>query len=354
MCRALIIIVACVAGTACKDREADATAKKTAAAPPVAVETVPIERQPMPSYLTLTGSVLAERQSEIAANVSGRIVSTLVERGQTVKAGQVLVVVDSKAAGLSASAATAQFRAADTQVKLARQECDRADTLFGQSAISKAEFDRLKAQCTAQLYSATAAGANADLATKLAGDTSIRAPFDGVVGERYVNIGEYVQPMTKVASLYAVNPARITVSIPEQAVGLVREGQRLDAEVSAYPNRVFPATVKYVSPALRATTRDLIIEAVAKNDDLALKPGMFATVRLVVGSEEQPTIPLDALRVDGTVRRIFLARQGAAFEMVVRTGVTKDGRIALLEDLADAERVIVKPPAGLRDGAAIK
>lgn len=353
--RAISLVVFTLAVAACgKKQEEAADRPKPTAPPPVKVELAPIAFEKMPRLLTLVGSVVADRQSEVAANVSGRVTATYVERGMPVKAGQAIAVVDSRAAGFQAAAAMAQSQAAQTQVALAKQECDRADTLFGQGAIAKSEFDRLKSQCTAQLYQANAAQANADLAGKLAGDTVIRAPIDGIIGERYVNVGEYVQPPTRVASVFSVNPARISISVPEPAVGRVKEGQALDVEVSSWPDRKFPATVRFMSPALRAQTRDLIIEASAKNDDLALKPGMFATVKLVIGEEEQPTVPLDAIKQDGTVRRLFVARESRAVELVVKTGLVKDGRIAVLEALSADTQVILKPPAGLSDGAAIQ
>src|SRR4029077_8063084 len=126
-----------------------------------------------------------------------------------------------KAAGFQAAAANAQSQAAETQVAAARQDCDRADLLFKQGAMAKREFDRQKSQCTSQLFQANAARANADLAGKLAGDTIIRAPIDGVIGERYVNVGEYVQPSTRVASVFSVNPVRISISVPEVVVSQV-------------------------------------------------------------------------------------------------------------------------------------
>ena len=334
--------------------EAGTTKPALVALPPVKVETGEVQHQKMPRFLTITGSVAADRQSEVAANVSGRVTATYVERGMPVKAGQPMAVVDSKAAGFQAAAAMAQSQAAQTQVSLAKQECDRADTLFGQGAIARSEFDRMKTQCTAQLYQANAAQANADLAGKLAGDTVIRAPIDGIVGERYVNVGEFVQPPTRVASVYAVDPVRVTLSVPEPAVALVKEGQTLDLEVSAYPGKAFPATVRFVSPNLRVNTRDLIVEASAKNPGLLLRPGMFAIARLSVGEDEQPTVPLDAIKIDGTTRRMFLARNGKAFELVVRTGVEKEGRIAVLEPLAAGDKVILKPPPGLQDGSSIQ
>jgi membrane fusion protein (multidrug efflux system) len=345
---ALVFLAGCK-----KPAEAPPASKETAAAAPVKVQTQPVGHEMMPRFLTLTGSVLADRQSEVAANVSGRITATYVERGKTVKTGEILAVVDSKAAGFSAEAANAQSQAAETQVELAKQECARADTLFSQGAIAKSEHDRLKSQCSSQLFQANAARANANLAGKLAGDTVIRAPIDGMIGERYVSVGEYVQPPSKVASIYSINPVRVSISVPEQAVGMIKEGQTLDVRVSAW-DRVFPATVRYVSPALRPNTRDLIVEALAPNLDGALRPGMFATVLLLVGEEEHPTVPSEAIKSEGTVRRMFLARDGHAFELVVRTGVQKDGRIAVLEPLTDKDNVILNPPPGLRDGSSIQ
>jgi len=351
-----LTLVVILGFTGCKKPpEADpAAAKAKTIVQAVKVETAPVETQRMPKYLTLTGSILADRTSEIAANVNGHVTKTYVERGQPVKTGQVIAVVDSKAAGFQVAAAVAQSRAAESQVALAGQDCARADMLFKEGALAKAEYDRQKTQCSAQLYNANAAQAQADLAGKLAGDTQIRAPFDGVIGERYVNLGEYVQPSSRVASLFSVNPVRVSISVPESAVGLVKEGQTIEVQVSSYPGERFPAVVRLLGPALRAQTRDLIVEAFAKNDQKKLMPGMFATVLLLIGEEDQPTVPANAIKADGTVRRLFLAKEGSAFEMVVRTGVEKDGRIAVLEPLSADDMVILQPPPGLHDGSAIQ
>ena len=322
--------------------------------PPVSVQTAPIQRQKLPRLLTLTGSVIAHAQSEVAANVGGRIVATYVERGQAVKKGDPLALVDARAAGLSASAAKAQSEAAATQVELAQQECARADKLFAEGASTAAEHARARAQCKAQLFSATAAQANADLAKKVVGDSMIRAPIDGVIGERYVNVGEFVQQPSRIASIYAMDPVRVQISVPEAAVAQIREGQTLQLRVGAWGDRTFPARVEYISAALRPNTRDLIVEALASNPDHALRPGMFGTVSLQIGKEEHPTVPVEALRRDGSVSRLFLSREGKAFELVVRTGLEKDGRVAVIEDFEPNDTVILNPPAQLRDGSAIE
>ncbi len=349
LCLSMLVVAACK-----KPEDSSASSsQKQPPAPPMKVELGAVETLNVPSYLTLTGSIVADQQSDVAANVSGRIVATYVERGQAVKKGQALALVDAKGAAFSASAASAQARAAETNLALAMTDCERSDKLFKDGAIAKSEYDRLKSSCSSQVFSAEAAKSNAGLAAKLADDTVIRAPFDGVIGERFVNVGEYVQPPSKVASVYSVNPVRVQISVPENAVGAVQQGQSVEVRVSAFSERVFNGKVRFVAPNLRPTTRDLLIEAIADNADGALKPGMFSTVRLVTGESPQPTVPLDAIRADGTTKRLFLAQGDKAVELVIQTGSTKDGRIAILDKLAATDKVIVKPPAALRDGSAI-
>lgn len=350
----LLVLIALV-GVGChKAEEAAAPAKAAApAAQPIQVETGKADLRDMPKVVTLLGNVMADRQSEVAANVSGRVLLTPIERGQSVKVGEALVMVDSKAASLSASAAAAQAQLADTQSSQASADCARAERLYAQGAMGKAEFDRQHTQCKAQELQANAARAQAGLSSKLAADAIVRAPFSGVIGERYVNAGEYVMPNTRVASIYSLDSVRITISVPERGVALIRKDAPLDVQVAAYPGRVFPAIVEFVSPALRTMQRDLLVEARAQNPDGALKPGMFATIQVSLGDEKVVTVPSEAIRAEGDVRRLFLARDGQAFEMVVRTGVTRDDRIVIYEELAPDTLVIVRPPAGLRDGAPI-
>ena len=344
-----------LSATACRRDAPQPTPRDAGRAGTIAVrvKTAAIEPREMPRLLTLTGSIVADRQSDVAANVAGRVLSAPVERGQSVRQGDTLAIVDARAAGFSAAAAAAQVKAAETQVAQARADCERAESLLAKGALSKAEYDRLHTQCTAQVYSATAVKASADLAQKNVGDTTIRAPFDGTVGERYVNVGEYVQPQARVVSLYRIRPVRIQISVPEEATPLVTQGATLEVHVAAFGERTFPATVRYIAPALRPQTRDLIVEAVAPNPDGALKPGMFATVMLEVGRDTQPTVPAEAIRTEGTTHRIFIARGQVAWEMVVRTGATREGRTAVLEAFNPEDRVIVSPPPGLHDGSAI-
>ena len=109
----------------------------------------------------------------------------------------------------------------------------------------------------------------------------------------------------------------------------------------------------YVSPALRTQQRDLLVEAKAPNPDGLLRPGMFATIQASLGDEQVVTVPSDAIVADGDVRRLFIVKDNRAFEMVVRTGITRENRTAVYEELTPDTAVIRHPPAGLRDGAPV-
>jgi membrane fusion protein (multidrug efflux system) len=273
-----------------------------AAAPPpreasatIHVRTAPVAERPMPDLLTLTGTLRASSESDVAADVSGKVVATYIERGQPVKQGQTIAIVDARSAALAATAAEAQAKAAQTQLEEARRDCERVKHLLDTGAISQAEYDRQTASCTSQQWSAAAAEAQQRSASKLVGDANIRAPFTGYVGERYVNVGQYVQPNTRVASIYAPDPLRLQLTVPEANVAVVAQDMAVNFTVTAFGDQSFTGNVKFISPNIRESTRDLVIEAVVPNADLKLKPGMFAVAKMRLADKPRPVVPKTAL-----------------------------------------------------------
>ena len=219
--RAFVIATLLVPG-ACHRPDDPPPAPAQSGEAPVHVQTTTATERPMPHYLTLTGTLRASEASDLAADTTGKVVQTFAERGQSVKRGQLLAVLDSRTAALAATAAEAQSKVAQSQLDQARRDCERVKHLLDTGAISQADYDRQIAQCTAQQWSAAAADAQGKSATKVLGDTSIRAPFDGIIGERYVNVGQYVQPSTRVASIYNADPLRLELTVPEANVAAIR------------------------------------------------------------------------------------------------------------------------------------
>ena len=338
--------------TGCKKSSAEPQGPPPRA--PIHVETAVVEARPMPRWLTLTGSLVANQQSDLAADATGKVLATTVDRGSIVQKGAVLVKLDSRSAALSAREATANEAVADQNRKLADDECARSRKLLESGSISQAEFDRTSSQCKTSGLSVAAADARRMMAVKSLGDAYIRAPFSGLIAERYVSVGEYVLPQTKVATLLEIDPLRIQLTVPESSVPQVKLEQHVDFTVSAYPDQSFVGTVRYMGPALRGASRDLVVEAVVQNQDGRLRPGMFGTARLDLGESPLPVVPADSIRSDGSVRRLFVVLDKQIEERVVQVGETKGDVVAIVDGVKPGERVVIHPAETVSDGLRVE
>jgi membrane fusion protein (multidrug efflux system) len=291
----------------------------------------------------------------VAADSNGKVLQVLVERGQAVVRGQVIATLDARSASLSATAAQAQSKLAESQLEQARRECDRVKHLLETGAISQADFDRQTAMCTAQQWSAAAAAAQQESATKLLGDTRIRAPFDGVIGERMVNVGQHVEPSTRIASIYQPNPLRLTLTVPESDLAYVKEGLPVTFTVAAFGDAQFSGNVKFISPNVRESSRDLVVEAIVPNSDGRLRPGMFALARPRLGEESRPVVPSAAIARDDTETRVFVVGVDKVVqERLVQLGEPLGDEVAVLSGVSAGDDVVLHPGADVRDGLHVE
>jgi RND family efflux transporter MFP subunit len=182
----------------------------------------------------------------------------------------------------------------------------------------------------------------------------VRAPFNGLVAERVVSVGDYVNKGSTVAVVVRVNPLRVQLTVPEQFVASIAAGAPVSFSVDAYPNRQFSGTVRYVSPVLEQNQRALTFEAVVPNEAGELKPGLFATARI-----EQPAkvnavlVPVSAVHVVGGTSRVYVVKDGAAEERIVTTGQTVDNMIEIATGLTAGEQVATTNVAQLADGTKV-
>ena len=321
---------------------------------PVQAQTVKVVEQPMPEYLTLTGTLRASEESEVAADASGKVTATFVERGQSVKRGDTLAVLDARAASLTANAMTAQTNLAKAQLEQAQKECERVTQLYKSGAISQAEYDRTSSTCQTSTWAAAAAQAQQQNAQKIVGDATIRAPFSGIVGERFVSVGQYVQPATKVASLYAPDPLRLELTVPEANVGALKPDMPVKFTVAAFPDETFTGAVKYIAPNIRPATRDLVIEALCPNGDFRLKPGMFAVARLEIAERPMAAVPATAVKKDETTARVFAVVEGRVQERIVQLGGERGDKVGLVAGVKAGDTVVDKPAPDVRDGVQVR
>jgi RND family efflux transporter MFP subunit len=387
---AVFVVSLSIAAAACGTASTAADTKEAPPAP-VAVSAVAAVEQPVSRFIRATGSLTAEDQAAVAAETAGRVVATPVERGTPVAESAELVRLsptETEAQLREAEANAAQIEArlgmsdagvfdvnavpevqnAKAASALAESEFARIKSLLEQRVVSQSEFDQRRTQmeATRQQYDAArnaaaqqyqsllAARARVTLARKALADTTVRAPFAGIVAERNVSVGDYVTKGQKVATVVRITPLRVRLTIPEQFVSTVGVGASVAFGVDAYPGREFTGTVKYVSPALEANQRALTIEASVPNPDGALKPGLFATARI-----EQPQktpavlVPAGAVQTSAGTSRVYVVNGDHVEERIVTVGQTVDALVEITNGLKAGERVATKNVTSLADGSRV-
>jgi RND family efflux transporter MFP subunit len=359
---------------------------------PVEITAEPAVEDRIGRMLRVTGTLTADEEAEVAAETTGRVVGTPVERGSRVSEGSALIALsptEAQAAASDAEASVAQLEArlaiepgqtfsidnvpevaaAKATRELADAEFGRIRSLLEQRVVSQAEFDqrRTQVEATANQYRAARnaaqqqyrmlEGAKARLtaARKALADTVVRAPFAGLVVERKVSVGDFVTRGTKVATVVKVAPLRVELTVPEQSAGLVRAGGSMRLQVDASPGRYFEGQVRFVSPAFRPDQRALTVEAIVPNDDGALKPGMFASAEIALPADAPSVVvPSAAVATEAGVSHVFVVRDSSVEQRMITTGVSVGGRTEVRQGVAAGERVATSRLGALSDGARVR
>ena len=375
----------------CGNTEAKLPAKAEDAPKPIVVSVRLAQERPLPTTLDVTGTLMADAQTDIPSEIEQRVVEISVERGQYVTAGQIVARMDDRDAQnqlREAEATEAQiqerlglvngaaFDALKTpEVQQARATMDRAEAdykrfvqLLDEGAVSRAEHDLRRADYLAakaqyettvnqmrQLYqSLLAQKVRVAIGRKAVEDATIRAPFSGVIAEKAVNVGRFTKKGDRVATIVRIDPLRIELAIPEGAVAAVRKGQRVSFAVQSYPDRKFEGTIAYVGPAVRAESRALVVEAIVPNPKALLQPGLFATAHIELpAAQASVMVPVGAVRNEGGVFKLFVAKNDRAEARIVQVGREAGGSVEILRGVLSGERVVVRPADGLADGSPI-
>lgn len=345
----LLVPLSVIALTACSSKHETVVTIQDDS--PIPVRTSTVETRPVPHFLDVTGELKGGQISSVAADASGKVRETLVERGSSVKAGDVLVKLDDRAAVLALREAEAAVAQAQARLDLARDDWQRSEGLAEKKALAIAEARKSETDLRAREADLAAAEARRDRAIKAVEDTEVRAPFAGTVAERFVNTGEYVQPGAKVAVVIATRDLRLWLNVPEVAAGSVRQGQPVTFRVPAFPGTEFTGAVRYISPLVRETGRDLLVEAEVDNGDGRLLQGMFAEVSLALQERPALVVPSSAVRRDAGVHKVLVPEGDHLTERIVDVGEETDTWTEIRDGLSEGDSVVVQLTEETRDGA---
>ena len=314
--------------------------------PPAEISVVQSQTEQWTPAVKAVGSIVAVNGISAANEVPGVIQQINFESGDLVSKGDVLIRLD-------AAIEEAALRTRGAEAQLARQEFQRIADLLPKRAVSQSQYDQAKANYDAA--NARVNEAEAQLSKKV-----IRAPFDGTLGIRLVDQGQYIATGTPIVEINMLDPIYVDYTLSEKNLPDVAVGYAVAATVAAAPNTEFKGTVSAINTSVNADTRGVRIRATLANRDQRLRPGMFATV-----STRQPdditvvTVPRTAISYNTYGDFAFVVENNDQGQKVVtrrsvRSGNARENRVAILEGLEAGETVVSKGLLRLRSGQPVK
>lgn len=290
--------------------------------------------------LSLSGSIEANEQIEIHSEVSGIVEGIYFTEGSYVRKGQVLFKVND-------IELKAQLKQASTKEGLASENERRAKLLLQKEAISQEEFDVARADHAS-------AQAQTQLIKAQIAKTAVKAPFSGKIGLRSISPGTYITPAILVAKLVNTEKIKITFSIPEKYATQVKTGSIIDFNVSG-SDKIYTAKVYAIEPEIEVATRTLQIRAIANNTDGKLFPGTFAEVKLPLDIiKDAIVVPTESIVPVQDGKKVFIANNGKAKEVMVEATTRTDASILILSGLKAGDTLITSGVMSLKNDAPIK
>jgi membrane fusion protein (multidrug efflux system) len=330
--------------------------QQVAESPGKAVVLVPVSVRDVEERVAATGQLLAKQRAEVAAQVGGEITKILVDEGESVAEGTVVVEIDPDRRKLDLDRARARAAEAASARAEAERQNKRILELAKNDIASRAQVDQKQTELDAAGSRLQAAQADLGAAERAMRDSRVETRFSGLIARRFVSRGEFVQPGQKLFELVSLDPVEVEFSLPESDASRLVLGLPLDVTVAPYPNEVFHATVSMISPVVDERTRTLRVKALLPNPDGRLRPGLFARTDLGIAKRSNVVlVPEEAIlqRADGTV--VFRAIDGGTKveRRVVQVGRIKSGEAEISSGLEGGDTVVVRGHATLIDGAAI-
>jgi membrane fusion protein, multidrug efflux system len=354
---AVLPVMALLSLGACKQTsEADAADAKNAAMT-IGTENIAIVTLgDVMSGPTLSGSLTAEREASVRAQVGGSVLQIYAEQGQRVRAGQLLAQVDASGLQDAFLSARAAVTSARSSADIATRELARGEKLLAAGAIAERDIEqsrRASIAANAGLADARARLANAQ---KQLSNTRITAPISGVVSDRQVSAGDVVQPGAAMFTVVDPSSMRLEASIPAEQLDQVRIGVPVSFTVTGYPGRTLIGKVTRINPTADPATRQVRIIASIPNTSGTLVGGLFATGRLASESKSGLIAPVAAIDQRSSVPSVMRIKQGKVERVPVQLGLRDEGaeRIQITAGVQAGDTLLLGAAQGISSGTVIK
>lgn len=367
----LVAALACVVAAAgCRREKSESVS--AAEVRPVAVKTIPVTSETFAATIAVTGTLVSSSRVEVKAETTGRIVRFPKEQGDRVQAGESIAWVDDENYRLALRQSESAVQVAQAALHRAKvmeahteAELERSRNLVRSGGITERDLSAAEvaekdsraqvALASAQLDQAASA---VEVARKRLRDTVILAPVSGVIQEKHVNAGAYVEPPTPVFSLVDNSRLELRSPVPAAEIGPIRTGQQVQFSVSSFPGVEFSGRVIELAPAVDEQSRAAHVRIQIANSDGRLRAGMFADGQIITGARPNTVlIPGSAIYREDQSRKdsyVFVAVADKAVRRDVRIGREKGPLVEIVEGLASGDILIAERSVELADGVPIQ
>lgn len=292
----------------------------------VAAEGVIIKPMYLAESIKVTGTLVADEEVDLAFETNGRIVDIFFKEGASVKKGALLAKLNDKDLQV-------QLQKLQIQQKLIEEKEFRQRTLLEKEAVSRESYDQI-------LTDLKSNEAEIEIIRTRISYTEIRAPFDGVIGLRYVSPGAYVTPQVNIARLTKLSPLKVDFSVPEKYSGTVKVGNSLDFSVEGQAKK-YQAKVYAIEPTIDVQTRNILLRARYNNTDQLLLPGRFVSIELITKDINNAIcVPTQSIIPEAGIQKVFLAKNGIALQKTVETGIRTDRLVEITSGISAGDTVL--------------
>ena len=306
----------------------------------VTVESTVIEPSRLSSTVKAVGTVLADASALLRSEVTGQVMKLHFDDGQAISKGDPLFSIE--ATVLEAEANEAKANAEQTEAAYVR-----AKELVDDKLISATEFDAARANHNVSVARDLSARARLS-------KTVIQSPFDGFVGLRMINVGDYATIGQQLVDVVQLDPLRVEFSVPETLLAQMKPGQTIDVSVGAYPGETFGGVITAIAPQIDVTGHSIAIRARLPNPELKLRPGLFAQVSVTLSVKADALlVPEQAIWPIGQDKTVYVIEDGKAVQKFVKLGQREPGRVEVVSGIAAGDEVITAGQMKIFDGADV-
>ena len=303
----------------------------------------------------LSGTLTAEREARVRAEVGGVVLQVFADPGQTVGAGQVLARIDDTALRDAVLSGQSAVSAATQNVEVARRNVERNQTLAAAGAVAERDLEAARNQLAAAQSQLAGARAQLAQAQKQVAKTSVRAPIAGVVSMRPVSAGDVVAPGGELFTVVDPGSMQLEGSVPASQLGELRIGAPVRFTVTGYPGQTFTGTVSRISPAADPTTRQVPVIVSIPNAEGRLVSGLFAEGRVTAQARQGIVVPAAAIDERGVQPAVLKVVEGKAQRVPVTLGVrdTEDDRVEVTAGVSGGDTLLVGAALGTTPGTRV-